>query len=154
MTDVLNNVTETMNITKVLRSKSLSYNITSISINCEFTGTYSLTWRVYFAKIGTPPGLMWNDPSLLISNSAFTMTQQSHSLTIPCCILDYGALAVSVEVGMTGNALAIGFKTLKAFQSLVYHTDLVAKLETTKFRVYGFNTMVSVTFVKSVKLFF
>ena len=100
-----------------------------------------------------PPNLTWNDPSLLISNSAFTLTQQSHRLAIPCCILDYGTLAVSVEVRMTGNDLTNGFKTIKAFKSLVFHTDLVAKLETTKFRVYGFNTMVSFTMVKSLKLF-
>ena len=152
ISDFVNNLTESISATNLHRSSPFFYNITSVAVDCEFTSSYSQSWKVYSAAVGSNPGLIWNDPSFLMSNSLFTFGNSLHSLLVPCCFLPYGTFTVTVDVGLTGHSLVNDFKTTKAFLVNITHTDLVPVLDRTKYRVYGFNTMVRVYCTRVLKL--
>ena len=128
------------------RSDILKYNISSVIMSCEFSNTYSVTWKVFSGRNGSSnKDVNRTDSSLLLSNSIFSFLRNNHELTIPCCQLPYGVLSVSVEIQVSGHALVQGFKANKILNTFISHTTPVAVLERDTFRIYGYNTMV-VTF--------
>ena len=145
LTDFLANTTQTFNVIKIKRSASFYYNITSIGLDCEFSNTYSHSWKVYSADVGANASLMWNDPSFLISTSSFTLSRDNHTMFIPCCLVQYGLLRVVAEVLMTGHSNAVGFKSRRVFSVNVDQSDLsVALLEEQTHKVFPYNIMVSI----------
>ena len=112
-------------------------------MNCEFSSTYSVTWKVFSARDGNSyEDVNRTDNSLLLSNSMFTFLRSNHELGISCCVLPYGILSVSVDVHVTGNVLVESFKATKILNTFIGHTPPVAMLESSAYRIYGYNTMV------------
>ena len=118
-------------------------------MNCEFSSTYSITWKVFSGRDGSSyADVNRTDSSLLLSNSIFTFLRSNHELAIPCCTLPYGILSVSVGVQVTGNILTNSFKVTKILNTFIGHTAPIAVLQNKKFRIYGYNTMVVRSFSK------
>ena len=112
-------------------------------MSCEFSNTYSVTWKVFSSRNGTSyEDVNRTDTSLLLSNSIFTFPRSNHELRIPCCLLPYGILSVSLDVQVTGDVLVESFKATKILNTFIGHTAPVAILESSTYRVYGYNTMV------------
>lgn len=153
MTDVFAGRTTSFLRTQRLRSSSLSYNITSVDVNCEFSETYAVTWMVYSpATTDSLDGSLWNNTldslwknsTHLVNNATLAFSRSDQMVVIPCCFVNYGSLFISVRVSMTGHNNVDGFSTERVWSVFVSQTDLVASLQLKDHREYAYNSMVSI----------
>ncbi len=142
MSSLLTGNNSSIDLLKRQRSTSLSYNITTVNINCEFSGNYTISWKIYSAGLNRNDTIMWNDPSFLMSSNAVTFSRSKHTAVIPCCIVKYGLLSVSIRISMIGHNNTVGFESEKVLSTNITETDLVAALKERGHKDIQYNTTV------------
>ena len=114
-----------------------------MGVNCEVNAIYNISWKVFSPPLSANKSSVMVDPKFLFPNSLLEFGRNYHTMSIPCCILNYGSFVVEINVQMTGSSLTTDFKEKISFGSFLNDTDLVASLEGRKHRIYAYNEMVS-----------
>ncbi|XP_065069836.1 uncharacterized protein LOC135694887 isoform X2 [Rhopilema esculentum] len=129
-------------LSTLYRSEKFVYAVTSVGVNCEVNAIYNISWKVFSPPLSANKSSVMVDPKFLLPNSLFEFGKNYHTMSIPCCTLNYGSFLVEINVQMTGGLLTTDFKEKITFGSFLNDTDLVASLDGSKHRIYAYNEMI------------